>query len=333
MAKLSSTDEPVTKAELAEFYQQIFPFLGGNKAVASSPIGTVISYMGATPPAGYLACDGSKLSATAFPLLFNVLKTLPSATRSTWGDADWTTEFNVPNLQGEFLRGTGTNSHTNQGNGAGVGVHQDGTYIPDYGSNASATLIAQRMGTNNENNSGNQDKLLGTSTRALTVTGTLSTESWTQNNATGFSARPTNTSVLYCIKYTYVTQEVEYSPQERVVGKWRQMVDGVEKWKPLYEKTIVGETSVNEDAYGSTVILVAENIANQHIIDSTITYTDGNYFRIAPIHTYTSGSYDGVTAYMEGGYLIVRRIDMSINANTPFDVTVQYTKTTDSWQV
>ena len=38
---------------------------------------------------------------------------------------DGVTTFKVPNLLGEFLRGTGTNSYTNQGSGANVGVHQD----------------------------------------------------------------------------------------------------------------------------------------------------------------------------------------------------------------
>ena len=43
--------------------------------------------------------------------------------------AEFQLSFGIPDLRGEFLRGTGTNSHVNGGNGAGVGEHQDATAI------------------------------------------------------------------------------------------------------------------------------------------------------------------------------------------------------------
>lgn len=162
-------------------------------------VGQVITMSGNLAPQGTLACDGTVYNIEDYPDLANYYEASQGSKNFYGGDG--TTTFAVPDYRGEFLRGAGTNSHTNQGNGANVGVHQDATYIPDYGSNASATLIAQRMGSANENNVGNQDKSLGTSTRALTVNGTISTESWTQNKATGFSVRTTNTSVLYCVVY------------------------------------------------------------------------------------------------------------------------------------
>ena len=83
MSKLSSLDEPVTKAELKEFYQGIYPFLGGNKAVDSNPVEHFAFFLLPSAPAGYLVCEGQRLSATAFPLLFNELKKFPAERRAT----------------------------------------------------------------------------------------------------------------------------------------------------------------------------------------------------------------------------------------------------------
>lgn len=52
--------------------------------------------------------------------------------------------------------------------------------------------------------------------------------------AINYTVRPTNTSVLYCIKYQptyFLTEAHTYSYEEHRVGTW---VDG----KPLYEKTV-----------------------------------------------------------------------------------------------
>lgn len=218
--QISSSDKPVTMAILQEFYQQIYPYLGGNKAVDSHPVSTVIAYMGITPPAGYLLCDGSKLSAKAFPLLFDVLKEIPSSTRSTWGDADWVTEFNVPNLQGEFLRGAGTNSHTNQGNGGSVGTHQDGTEIPSFGyyHQAGTTSPYIFLGDVSDKATSPSSNVFITSKKvdkSIRPDGTgksakiVVDQTYSAENDQKIAPRPTNTSVLFCIKYTYVTQEEE----------------------------------------------------------------------------------------------------------------------------
>jgi microcystin-dependent protein len=59
---------------------------------ALSPIGSVTAYALATPPAGWLLCDGSIYSASAYP-------TLSVGLGSTYG-GNGTTTFAVPNLKG-----------------------------------------------------------------------------------------------------------------------------------------------------------------------------------------------------------------------------------------
>lgn len=58
--------------------------------------GTIFYTAGSVIPAGYLLCDGSSLSTTAYPTLF-------SAIGYTYGGSD--TTFQLPDLRGEFVRG------------------------------------------------------------------------------------------------------------------------------------------------------------------------------------------------------------------------------------
>jgi len=66
-----------------------------------SPIGAVTAYAAATPPAGWLKCDGSLVSRATYPELFAVLG-------STYGAGDGSTTFGLPDLSGRTIIGTGT---------------------------------------------------------------------------------------------------------------------------------------------------------------------------------------------------------------------------------
>ena len=63
--------------------------------------GMVTAFAMSSIPSGWLACDGSAVSRTTYANLFGIIAT-------TWGAGDGTTTFNVPDLRGAFLRGTGT---------------------------------------------------------------------------------------------------------------------------------------------------------------------------------------------------------------------------------
>jgi microcystin-dependent protein len=79
-----------------------------------TPAGTIITFGGASAPAGYLACDGSAVSRTTYSALFSALST-------AWGVGDGSSTFNVPDLRGAFLRGSGSQSYTNTYDGGSVG--------------------------------------------------------------------------------------------------------------------------------------------------------------------------------------------------------------------
>jgi len=63
------------------------------------PIASVCPFASLTAPVGWLKCDGLAVSRTAYPELFGIIGT-------TYGAGDGSTTFNLPNLVGEFIRGT-----------------------------------------------------------------------------------------------------------------------------------------------------------------------------------------------------------------------------------
>jgi microcystin-dependent protein len=66
--------------------------------VGLAPTGTITMYGAATPPGGWLICDGSAVSRTTFSALFSIIST-------TYGSGDGSSTFNLPNLQGRFALG------------------------------------------------------------------------------------------------------------------------------------------------------------------------------------------------------------------------------------
>lgn len=65
--------------------------------IGGMPVGSLIYWSAATPPSGWIFCNGAALSRTVYALLFAVIGV-------SWGAGDGVTTFNVPNLLGQFLR-------------------------------------------------------------------------------------------------------------------------------------------------------------------------------------------------------------------------------------
>ncbi len=167
-----------------------------DNASDGNPVGTIISFYGLTAPDGYLICDGSTYNREDYP---NLSLHLTTNFEDLAGDGS--TTFTVPDLQGEFLRGAGENSRANQGSGASVGVHQDATNHLYWFNTGTSTGDGRWFNYNNPNGYGepkNTDTEHTTSSNRRSVSGSY-TDGY--GGSTYYTSRPTNTSILYCIKY------------------------------------------------------------------------------------------------------------------------------------
>ncbi len=99
--------------KLIQRYTEILPVTGGGTGATDAagalsnlgidttyfnPTGSIIAFAGNALPAGYLLCDGSKVSRTTYKKLFDVIGT-------TYGEGDGSTTFTLPNLIDRFLEG------------------------------------------------------------------------------------------------------------------------------------------------------------------------------------------------------------------------------------
>lgn len=97
------------EAESSEFARQAVGPLREELDDGIFPAGMIVPYAGdpATPPDGWLVCDGSEVSTDEHPDLF-------AAVGTRWGDGDGSgTTFNLPDLGGRFLRGVGGDATVN----------------------------------------------------------------------------------------------------------------------------------------------------------------------------------------------------------------------------
>lgn len=316
MSNERDTSPVITQDKLLEYHNNlVYPFLNGISTKGDQafvPCGKIEGFMRTTAPKGYLVCDGTEYLKSAYPSLAAVLGAVDTAQSTTNFAGSDANHFKVPDLRGEFLRGSGTNSHADQGSGATVGTHQDATeHISYYSVGGSAGLAS---------NAGRVEKadikINKTEDKFFYAT-TTTTEGETSMK---FTSRPTNTSVLYCIAYEdlYLTPRHTYSTDEQVVGTW---IDG----KPIYEKTLNFGNLPNAGRKE-----VAYDISNVERFINIIGISDeGNTFKNVPL-VYN----DGIANYNAGlevnkntGKIIIAT-DQDRSAFSAY-ITLQYTKTTD----
>lgn len=177
-------DGQITLAKLVAALQQ-----------ALVPAGAVQSFAMNSAPAGWLSADGSAISRTTYSGLFSSIGT-------TYGTGDGSTTFNIPDLRGYFLRGSGTNS--------------DGTAAGAFGAKV---VDAYASHTHGVNDPGHTHAITGTGYNGAYSVG-ANVVDWnggpspvtrsTNGSATGITiqaaggateTRPRNIAMLYCIKF------------------------------------------------------------------------------------------------------------------------------------
>lgn len=321
---MADNDKIVTKESLRKFYNQIQPYLNGGAHTGYTPVGTVISIMGNDAPQHYLKCDGSIYNIVDYEELANYFNEQFGSKNYFGGNG--TTTFAVPDLQGEFLRGTGTNSHENGGIATAVGTHQTPTLGNVTLANVSSKVIQARGVADGGNNVAplNMDTTIKAS--ELTNPKYISAPAGSTGAASAttniyYTMRPTNTAVLFCIatKNIYVDARYDYSTYEKVVGTW---VDG----KPLYQKTF----SYSVGTQTTKVTIPVGTVSNvDYIVSCTGICKRGNNLQYEQIPMYDNSEWFVYTSVTMNDTTATINIVENGRSNATGYVTLQYTKTTD----
>lgn len=173
-----------------------------NNTNAAAPAGQVASFAMNSCPTGWLTADGSAVSRSTYAVLFANIGT-------TWGAGNGSTTFNVPDLRGMFLRGTGTNATGSSTGAAGpaVGTYAADTYlnhshaVTDPGHTHAWTptggvFLGYGTGTTAGNFGSGAGIISSSSTTASATTGLTVNTSTTGSTET----KPKNYGILYCVK-------------------------------------------------------------------------------------------------------------------------------------
>ena len=161
--------------------------------------GLILPFANTSVPSGFLSCDGSAVSRSTYATLFTAIGTV-------WGTGDGSSTFNVPDLRGAFLRGTGSHGTSNMAKGtdfagASVGAFEN-DQMQDHRHEAESGgkgLGWQSLGANA--NYYIVGEILAHDFSNWIEVGNPKTNNSQGTPRTGDETRPFNASILYCIKY------------------------------------------------------------------------------------------------------------------------------------
>lgn len=199
--------ETVTPAKLNELVDNatvtsiVDADISASAAIASSklstaaqqaliPAGAIMPFAMNSAPSGWLAANGDAVSRSTYAALFSAIGTVH-------GSGDGSTTFNLPNLQGIFVRGSG-------------GPHSIGSGGEAYSATFAAKQTDAMQGHQHAITSNAQTAVVGSvyagGSGATLVSATISVGNPTTDGANGtprtaVETRPANIALLYCIKF------------------------------------------------------------------------------------------------------------------------------------
>ena len=162
-------DANVTTAKLATVTAQ-----------ALLPAGAVMPFAMNSAPSGWLAADGTAVSRSTYATLFAAIST-------THGAGDGSTTFNLPDLRGIFVRGSGEQTISGK------------AYNKTFATKEQDAVITHTHNYNPWNAAGGSFAGGGGAAAVASAGNTAATT----NPSTGTSdeTRPANIALLYCIKF------------------------------------------------------------------------------------------------------------------------------------
>ena len=177
--------------------------------IVAIPTGAIMAWPVESAPTGFILCHGQAISRSTYSALFSLIG-------SMYGNGDGSSNFNLPDYRGQFLRGRANgsandpdrSSRTDRGDGNGgdnVGTKQDyGLLQHSHGNNSNGT---NNHGFNtNNNNTGAFSKSGHSYGGSRASSHEIITNSWGTNHAnvdghvTNNEIRPINIYVNWIIK-------------------------------------------------------------------------------------------------------------------------------------
>jgi microcystin-dependent protein len=178
------------------------------------PSGAIMAFAMNSAPTGWLAANGAAVSRTTYSALWTALGT----TSSPYGQGNGSTTFNLPDLRGYFVRGSGTNSDGTASGTFGVkisdtfkshlhSVDPPSTTTSSNGDHSHTITAGQQNGSSSGCGTSNvfqkaQDTSCGTVTTNTTGDHTHTVQILPFDSAStgGTETAPRHIAMLYCIK-------------------------------------------------------------------------------------------------------------------------------------
>jgi hypothetical protein len=189
IVELATNAETQTGTDTA---RAVTPASLASAAALFVPPGVVVPFAMNVVPSGWLAANGAAVSRTTYAALFAAIGTL-------YGVGDGSTTFNLPDLRGYFVRGSGTNT---DGTASGAfGTKQaDAFKTHNHGGTASGTASVSWPAAPDDGKFGG-DSIGNDRTFAInrSFSGTASVTITAEGDL--IETRPKNMALLYCIKF------------------------------------------------------------------------------------------------------------------------------------
>ena len=172
---------------------------GGAGLTLAGPVGMIAAFGMAAAPTGWIICNGTAVSRTVtYDALFAVIGT-------TWGVGDGSNTFNLPDLEGAFLRGTGSHATSTMANSSAFAGPSLGAFENDQSQDHSHNVGTggKGLGTNNIGANANYRQVTVANNDFSTWVETFQPKEYNSMGTprTGDETRPFNAGVTFCIKY------------------------------------------------------------------------------------------------------------------------------------
>lgn len=296
------------------------------------PVGSISAYGGENIPTNWLKCNGEAISRTDYPDLFKAIGT-------TYGDGDGSTTFNVPDFIGRVPVGLdeedtdfdtlgetgGEKEHTLKVEEMPSHNHTGGILIDNQVSGGGRYYF-QAQGTTNGTNFSNSLKIGQTggdqphnNMQPYTVTNFIikakQSVGIVGNVVSDMNAQGDNDVAPTKVIKEYVDKKQTYSTDEVVIGTYNN--------KPLYRKIISGKLPTGN---GTNNFTITDGVITKY--DGLVKSSYGSWF---PLNIY----YTSDTTYNISSFCNASRNNLYVvcgsqyNTNSDYEITLEYTKTTD----